>query len=141
MKRNASAQWNGHLKDGHGSLSTDSNVLSNTPYSFKTRFEQEKGTNPEELIAAALAGCFTMALAAQLEKSGLIAEQLNTTATVSIEKTKEGFSTPAIHLYVRARVPKAEQTIFDNAAHAAKLNCPIARLLNTEISLDAKLGY
>jgi osmotically inducible protein OsmC len=139
MKRKASAVWQGGLKDGKGSISTDSGVLSNTQYSFSTRFEDGIGTNPEELIAAAHAGCFTMALSGQLGGAGLTAESLNTTATVTMEKTDAGFTVTNIHLDVTAKIPGASQEAFDTAANNAKKGCPISRLLNTEITMDAKL--
>lgn len=139
MKRNASAVWQGGLKDGKGTISTDSGVLSNTQYSFSTRFEDGIGTNPEELIAAAHAGCFTMALSGQLGGAGLTAESLNTTATVTMEKTDAGFTVTNVHLDVTAKIPGASQEAFDTAANNAKKGCPISRLLNTEITMDAKL--
>src|SRR5256714_4711795 len=109
MKRKASAVWNGGLKDGKGSISTDSGVLSNTQYSFSTRFEDGVGTNPEELIAAAHAGCFSMALSGQLGQAGLTADSIRTTAAVSLEKTDNGFATTKVHLDVTAKVPGANQ--------------------------------
>lgn len=139
MKRKASAVWQGGLKDGKGTISTDSGVLSNTQYSFSTRFEDGIGTNPEELIAAAHAGCFTMALSGQLGGAGLVAESLNTTATVTMEKTDAGFTVTNVHLDVTAKIPGASQEAFDTAANNAKKGCPISRLLNTEITMDAKL--
>ncbi len=139
MKRRATAEWKDGLKDGRGSISTESGVLSHTQYSFKTRFEHGEGTNPEELIAAAHAGCFTMALSAQLEKAGLTVGQLNTEATVTIEKTDDGFAIPAIHLSVTARVPNATQALFDKAALEAKIGCPVSKLFNANITLDARL--
>jgi len=139
MKRKASAQWQGGLKDGKGAISTDSGVLSKTQYSFSTRFEDGIGTNPEELIAAAHAGCFTMALSGQLGGAGLTAESLDTTATVTLEKTDAGFTVTQIHLDVTAKIPGASQEAFDTAAQNAKKGCPISRLLNTNITMDAKL--
>ena len=109
MKRNGSAVWRGGLKDGKGTVSTDSGVLSNTQYSFSTRFEDGKGTNPEELIAAAHAGCFSMALSGQLGNAGMTAEQIQTTASVSLDKTDGGFAITAIHLDVRAKIPGADK--------------------------------
>lgn len=139
MKRKGSAVWSGGLKDGKGKLSTDSGVLDDTQYSFSTRFEDGKGTNPEELIAAAHAGCFSMALSGQLGKAGLTAERIATTAAVSLEKSGEGFSITAVHLDVRAKVPGADKSAFDKAAADAKAGCPVSRLLKAEITMDAKL--
>jgi osmotically inducible protein OsmC len=139
MKRKASAEWKGGLKDGKGVISTDSGVLANTQYSFGTRFEEGKGTNPEELIAAAHAGCFSMALSGQLGNAGLTAERINTSATVTLEKTDAGFTVTSVHLDVRARIPGADKQAFETAANNAKTGCPISRLLNTKITMDAKL--
>jgi osmotically inducible protein OsmC len=139
MKRKASAVWQGGLKDGKGSISTDSGVLSNTQYSFSTRFEDGIGTNPEELIAAAHAGCFSMALSGQLGNAGLTAESINTTATVTMEKTDAGFTVTESHLDVTVRIPGASQDAFETAANNAKAGCPISRLLNAKITMDAKL--
>lgn len=139
MKRNASAVWNGGLKDGKGSISTDSGVLSNTQYSFSTRFEDGIGTNPEELIAAAHAGCFSMALSGQLGKAGLTAEIIRTTASVSLDKTDDGFTITAVHLDVKAKVPGADQAAFETAANNAKAGCPVSRVLKADITMDATL--
>lgn len=139
MKRKASAVWAGGLKDGKGSISTDSGVLANTQYSFTTRFEDGKGTNPEELIAAAHAGCFSMALSGQLGNAGLTAESIRTTAAVTLDKTDAGFTITAVHLDVNARVPGATQEAFDTAANNAKAGCPVSRLLKAEITMTAKL--
>jgi osmotically inducible protein OsmC len=139
MKRQATAQWQGDLKTGKGTLTTDSGVLSQTPYSFSTRFEGEKGTNPEELIAAAHAGCFTMALSAELGKAGLTAQSLRTTAAVSLEKNDAGWGVTESRLELVARVPGASQEAFQTAAETAKANCPISKLLNAKISLSWKL--
>jgi osmotically inducible protein OsmC len=139
MKRKASAEWKGGLKDGKGTISSDSGVLSNTQYSFSTRFEEGKGTNPEELIAAAHAGCFSMALSGQLGNAGLTAERINTTATVTLEKTDAGFTVTSVHLDVKAKIPGADAKAFETAANNAKTGCPISRLLNTKITMDAKL--
>jgi osmotically inducible protein OsmC len=139
MKRKASAVWRGGLKDGSGTISTDSGVLSDTQYSFSTRFEDGKGTNPEELIAAAHAGCFSMALSGQLGNAGLTAESINTTASVTLEKTDAGFTITAVHLDVTAKIPGAEQQAFDTAANNAKTGCPISRLLNAPITMEARL--
>jgi lipoyl-dependent peroxiredoxin len=139
MKRRASAVWRGGLKDGKGRISTDSGVLEDTQYSFSTRFEDGRGTNPEELIAAAHAGCFSMALSGQLGKAGLTAEQIATTASVSLEKSDAGFSITAVHLDVRAKVPGADKSAFERAAADAKAGCPVSRVLNAEITMDARL--
>src|SRR5437868_9684801 len=125
MVRKASAVWNGSLKEGKGAISTDSGVLSKTAYSFSTRFEDGRGTNPEELIAAAHAGCFTMALSAQLGNAGLTPESVETTAALTMEKLDAGFTITKIHLDVTARVPGADQAAFDKAAENAKAGCPV----------------
>src|SRR3979490_409207 len=129
MTRKASAVWQGNLKAGKGTISTDSGVLSNTQYSFSTRFESGTGTNPEELIAAAHAGCFSMALSGQLTNAGTPPERINTTATLTMEKTDAGFTVTSIHLDVTAKVPGADAAAFDTAANNAKKGCPISRLL------------
>ena len=139
MKRKGSAVWQGGLKDGKGTVSTDSGVLSNTQYSFSTRFEDGKGTNPEELIAAAHAGCFSMALSAQLGNAGMTAEQIQTTATVSLDKGDGGFAITAVHLDVRAKIPGADKQAFETAAGNAKAGCPVSKVLNATITMDAKL--
>ncbi len=139
MKRKASAVWNGSLKEGKGTISTESGLLENAQYSFSTRFEEGKGTNPEELIAAAHSGCFSMALSAQLTTAGTPPERVATTATVTLEKREPGFTVTNVHLDVVAKVPGATQESFDTAAANAKAGCPISRLLNTEITMSAKL--
>jgi osmotically inducible protein OsmC len=140
MKRNGSAVWLGGLKDGKGTVSTpDSGVLSATPYSFGTRFESQRGTNPEELIAAAHAGCFSMALSGQLGAANLNAERISTTAQVTLEKTDAGFTVTEVHLDVAAKVPGASKEAFDKAANSAKSGCPISRLLNAKITMSARL--
>jgi len=139
MQRTASAHWEGGLKDGKGTVSTASGVLSNSQYSFSTRFENGIGTNPEELIAAAHAGCFSMALSAQLDGAGLKAEAIDTTANLTFEKTDAGFTITKIHLELRASIPNARDEVFQKAAADAKAGCPVSRVLNTEITLDAKL--
>lgn len=139
MKRKASAVWEGGIKDGKGRISTNSGVLSDTQYSFSTRFEEGIGTNPEELIAAAHAGCFSMALSGQLGNAGLTAESINTTATVTLDKTEAGFTITAVHLDVTARIPGAEQQAFETAANNAKAGCPVSRLLNAQITMEARL--
>lgn len=140
MKRKASAVWHGGLRGGNGSVSSDSGVLANTQYSFSTRFENGAGTNPEELIAAAHAGCFSMALSAELEKADLTPESVSTNATLTFEKTEAGFTITTIHLDVVAKVPGADATKFAEIADAAKSGCPVSRALNAEITLDAKLA-
>ncbi len=139
MQRKGSAMWQGDLKSGKGTVTTDSGVLSQTPYSFTTRFENGKGTNPEELIAAAHAGCFTMALSAQLGNAGLTPEKLETTATVTFDKLEAEWTVTNILLNVKGKVPKADVAAWDKATQAAKTGCPISRLLNATITMDAKL--
>jgi len=139
MKRNASAHWEGGLKDGKGTISTESGVLSGTPYSFGTRFENGKGTNPEELIGAAHAGCFSMALSGQLGAAGMTAQSIDTTATVTLEKLDAGFTVTEVHLKLVAKIPGADKAAFETAAANAKAGCPISRLLNAKITLDAQL--
>jgi len=139
MKRTASAAWQGDLKTGKGTVSTESGALSHTQYSFTTRFENGKGTNPEELIAAAHAGCFTMALSAQLGEAGLVPEKLETTAAVTFEKLEAGWTVTQIHLDVKGKVPKADTAAWEKATSGAKTGCPISRLLNATITMDAKL--
>jgi osmotically inducible protein OsmC len=139
MQRKASAVWKGGLKDGKGSVSAASGVLSNTPYSFSTRFENTPGTNPEELIAAAHAACFSMALSAQLGGANLTPESINTTATLTMEKQDAGWTITAVHLEVVARVPKADAAAFQKAADNAKSGCPVSKVLKADITMDAKL--
>ena len=141
MLRTASAVWRGGLKDGKGTISSQSGVLKETQYSFSTRFENGIGTNPEELIAAAHAGCFTMALSNELGKAGMTPESLETTAEAKFEKAGEGFGITSIHLTTRAKVPGANAQSFETAANNAKNGCPISKLFkgNTQITLDAKL--
>jgi lipoyl-dependent peroxiredoxin len=140
MQRKASAVWKGGLKDGQGSVSSDSGVLSNTKYSFKTRFEDGPGTNPEELIAAAHAACFSMALSAQLGGANLTPESINTTANLTMEKLDSGWTITAVHLDVNAKVPGASADQFNKAAQDAKAGCPVSKVLNAKITLDAKLN-
>jgi osmotically inducible protein OsmC len=139
MKRYASAVWKGDLKGGQGTISTNSGVLADTQYSFSTRFEDGIGTNPEELIAAAHAGCFSMALSAQLGEAGFVAESIRTTAAVTLEKTEAGFTITAVHLDVTAKVPNADRQAFEAAANKAKAGCPVSRVLNAKITMEAKL--
>lgn len=139
MKRKGSAHWEGGIRDGRGTVSTDSGVLAQAQYSFSTRFEDGKGTNPEELIAAAHAGCFSMALSKQLEDAGMKAESIDTNAAVTLEKTDAGFTITKVHLDVTARIPGGDQSAFETATNNAKAGCPVSRLLNAEITMDAKL--
>jgi osmotically inducible protein OsmC len=139
MKRNAKARWQGDLKTGKGKLSTDSGVLADTPYSFGTRFENGKGTNPEELIGAAHAGCFSMALSMILGNSGLTPERIDTKATVSLEQAEGGFAITAVHLVVSAKVPGADKASFEKAANDAKAGCPVSKVLKAKITMDATL--
>ena len=136
MQRKASAVWKGGLKDGKGTVSSTSGVLSNTPYSFAMRFENAPGTNPEELIAAAHAACFSMALSAQLGEAKLTPESISTSATL----TMENLTITAVHLDVVAKVPGASAEAFNTAAQNAKAGCPVSKVLNAKITMDAKLG-
>jgi len=140
MKRSASAVWKGGLKDGRGTVSSSSGALSNVPYNYSMRFENETGTNPEELIAAAHAACFSMALSLFLGNAGMTADSINTTATVTLEKVGDAFTVTSSHLDTTVRIPNADKAKFDQAAEGAKAGCPISRLLNTKITLDARLG-
>ncbi|MCI0486332.1 MAG: OsmC family protein [Blastocatellia bacterium] len=140
MKRKASAVWKGGLKDGKGTVSTDSGALADTQYSFSTRFEDGVGTNPEELIAAAHAGCFSMALSGQLGGAGMVADSIETVATLTMDKLEAGWTVTEIHLDVTATIPGGDQAKFDEAANNAKAGCPISRLLNAKITMDAKLN-
>jgi len=139
IKRNASAHWSGTGKEGKGTITTQSGVLSDTPYSYRTRFESQPGTNPEELIAAAHAGCFTMALAFQLQTAGFTATELATEAAVSLDQADGGFTITRSALTLRAKIPGIDQAKFDELAHAAELNCPVSKLMKAEITLDATL--
>jgi lipoyl-dependent peroxiredoxin len=139
MIRKAKAVWRGAGRDGSGNLSTDSGVLAETPYSFRTRFENEKGTNPEELIAAAHAGCFTMALAFQLQAAGFTPTELSTEAAVTLEPEGQGFRISQSALTLRAQVPKLDEAAFTRIASDAEKNCPVSKALNAAITLDAKL--
>ncbi len=139
MQRKASAVWKGGLKDGKGTVSATSGVLNNTPYSFATRFENASGTNPEELIAAAHAACFSMALSGQLGGANLTAESISTTATLTMEKLDSGWAITAVHLDVSARVPKADAAAFNKAAENAKSGCPVSKALKANITMTAKL--
>lgn len=139
MQRKGSAVWTGGLRDGKGTVSTQSGVLNNTQYSFATRFENGVGTNPEELLGAAHAGCFSMAFSGQLDQAGLKADRISTEATVSLEKTDSGFGITAVHLAMTAKIPGATEEQFRTAANNAKAGCPVSKLFNTKITLDAKL--
>ncbi|MET0498323.1 MAG: OsmC family protein [Steroidobacteraceae bacterium] len=139
MKRTASAVWTGALKDGQGKISTESGVLADAQYSFGTRFEEGKGTNPEELIAAAHASCFAMALSAEIGKAGKTPEKIETEAAVTLLKTDAGFTVTAVHLKVKAKVPGWDPASFKTTAEAAKVGCPISRLLKAEITLETRL--
>jgi osmotically inducible protein OsmC len=140
MKQTASAIWQGGLKDGQGTISTGSGALVEKPYSFRTRFEGEQGTNPEELIAAAHAGCFSMAFSMILGMAGLTPEKIETKATVTLDKVGDGFEVTKSHLEVVAAIPGASEEAFQEAAAAAKAGCPISKLLKAEITMDAKLA-
>jgi len=139
MQRKASARWQGTLKEGNGSISTQSGALSDAPYGFNTRFADGKGTNPEELIGAAHAGCFTMALSFALNNAGFTAEAIDTEAAVTLDKVNEAWTITAIHLMTRARVPNIDAPKFAEIAGGAKANCPVSRVLNATITMDAKL--
>ena len=139
MKRKASAVWRGGLKDGKGTISSESGVLKETPYSFSTRFENGIGTNPEELIAAAHAGCFSMACSAELGKAGITPESIHTTANITMDKTDAGWTVTESHLDVAAKIPGVDPAKFTAAANAAKAGCPISRLLKANVTMDAKL--
>ncbi len=139
MNRSAQAEWRGNLKEGKGKISTDSGVLTDTQYSFSTRFEDGKGTNPEELVAAAHAGCFAMALSLILQEKGLTADSIRAKATVTLEKVDGSFAVTKSHLVVEAKIPGTTAAVFEQAAQTAKANCPISKLLKAEISMEAKL--
>jgi len=140
MQRKASAVWQGGLKDGKGSVTTASKVLSETPYSFGTRFEGAPGTNPEELLAAAHAGCFSMALSMILGEAGIVPARIDTGATVTFEKLDTGFAITKVHLDVSVNAPGADRAKFDEAAAKAKAGCPVSKVLKAEITMDAKLA-
>lgn len=139
MKKKASAVWTGSVREGKGTISSESGVLDAAQYGFKARFEDGPGTNPEELIGAAHAGCFSMALSAQLGEAGFTPERIETTATVTLDKSADGFTISAVHLDVSARVPGANQEAFETAAAAAKSGCPVSKLFNATITMDARL--
>jgi osmotically inducible protein OsmC len=140
MKQKASAVWQGSLKEGAGTMSTGSGALVNKPYSFKTRFEGEQGTNPEELIGAAHAGCFSMAFSMILGMAGFTPDKIETTATVTLEQKDGGFAVTASHLEVTASIPGIDQAAFEKAANDAKAGCPISKLLKATITMDARLA-
>jgi len=139
MKKTASAIWQGGLKDGNGLLSTESGALKQNPYGFNTRFDGSPGTNPEELIGAAHAGCFSMALSMMLGEAGLTPERIDTIAEVSLDKQSDGFAITAVHLILKAKVPGASEAQFQEVADKAKVGCPVSKVLNARISLDATL--
>ena len=139
MKKTASAIWQGGLKDGKGLLSTESGALKQNPYGFNTRFEGTPGTNPEELIGAAHAGCFSMALSMMLGEAGLTGDRIDTAAEVTLDKQADGFAITAVHLVLRAKVPGASEAQFLEIANKAKEGCPVSKVLNAKISLDAAL--
>lgn len=139
MQRKASARWQGGLKDGKGTISTDSGVLKQTQYSFSTRFENGIGTNPEELLAAAHSGCFAMALSAELGKAGMVPNALDATATITLDKVGEGFSITKSHIDLVADIPGANKDKFNAAVKAAETGCPVSKLFKAEISVSAKL--
>ena len=140
MNRTGTAHWFGGIKDGKGTLTTESNTLSNTPYSFSARFKDGSGTNPEELIAAAHAGCFTMDLSGRLGAANMVPEEIETTATLTMDKTEKGFSITKIHLVVKAKIAGGDVNAFQNAVKQAKEGCPVSRVLNADISVDAQLN-
>jgi osmotically inducible protein OsmC len=139
MNRSASAVWKGGLQDGRGTVSTESGALSNIPYTFRMRFENEKGTNPEELVAAAHAACFSMALSLFLGQAGMTAESIDTKATVTLDKVGDGFAVTSSHLQTKVRIPNADTAKFQQAVETAKSGCPISKLLNARITMDATL--
>ncbi|TBU85607.1 OsmC family protein [Phytopseudomonas dryadis] len=139
MKKTASAHWQGGIKDGKGTISTQSGALANQPYGFNTRFEGAPGTNPEELIGAAHAGCFSMALSKELGEAGMTAESIDTQAEVTLDKQDGGFAITAVHLSLKARVPGADRAAFEKAVETAKTGCPVSKVLNAEITLEVVL--
>jgi osmotically inducible protein OsmC len=139
MDRKGSAVWQGSIREGKGTVSSESGALESAPYSFTSRFEHGAGTNPEELLGAAHAGCFSMALSGQLGRENLTAERISTTATVTVEKVEGGFGITRVHLAVEAKVPGADQATFERLAGAAKAGCPVSKVLNATITMDAKL--
>jgi len=140
MKKKASAVWKGDLKTGKGQISTESGALKDAPYGFKTRFENQPGTNPEELLGAAHAGCFSMALSNILGEAGLTADSIQTEAVVTLDQADGGFAITAVHLTVVAEIPGADAAAFEAAANKAKAGCPVSKVLNATITMDAKLA-
>ncbi|KAA0070162.1 OsmC family protein [Rhodanobacter sp. T12-5] len=138
-KKSASAHWSGSIKEGQGTISTETGVLCDAPYGFKSRFEDGPGTNPEELIAAAHAGCYSMALSLELGNAGLTADSIDTSAVVTLDKDGDGFSITAVHLTCKAKVPGVEAAAFEKIAQATKLGCPVSKVLKATITLDASL--
>lgn len=139
MKKTASAHWQGGIKDGKGTISTQSGALKSAPYGFNTRFEDQPGTNPEELMGAAHAGCFSMALSKELGEAGMTAESIDTQAEVTLDKADGGFAITAVHLTLKARIPGADRAAFEKAVETAKNGCPVSKVLNAEITLEAVL--
>ena len=139
MDRKGSAVWQGSFREGKGAVSTESGALESAAYSVSSRFEHGTGTNPEELLGAAHAGCFSMSLAGQLAREKLTAERIATTATVTVEKLEAGFGITHVHLAVEATIPGADQATFERLAGAAKAGCPVSKLINAQITMDAKL--
>ncbi|QTN47746.1 OsmC family protein [Ectopseudomonas mendocina] len=139
MKKTASAHWQGGIKDGQGTISTQSGVLKDSPYGFNTRFEDKPGTNPEELIGAAHAGCFSMALSKELGEAGMTAESIDTQAQVTLDKVDGGFEISTVHLSLRAKIPGADRAAFEKAVETAKTGCPVSKVLNAAITLEAVL--
>ncbi|MBR1211077.1 OsmC family protein [Bradyrhizobium sp. AUGA SZCCT0222] len=139
MKTQGTASWNGGIKDGKGAISTKSGALTRYPYGFGSRFEGKPGTNPEELIGAAHAGCFTMALSLILGEANFVADQMDTTAEVTLEKVADGFAITAVHLTLKAKIPGIDQSTFEDLSGKAKIGCPVSKLLNATITLDATL--
>ena len=139
MKKTASAHWQGGIKDGKGTISTESGALSQVPYGFNTRFEDQPGSNPEELLGAAHAGCFSMALSKELGEAGMTAERIETRAEVTLDKQAGGFAITAVHLSLRAKIPGADRAAFEKAVENAKTGCPVSKVLNADITLDAVL--
>lgn len=139
MKKTASAHWQGGIKDGKGTISTQSGALANNPYGFNTRFEDQPGTNPEELLGAAHAGCFSMALSKELGDAGMTAESIDTKAEVTLDKVEGGFAISAVHLTLHAKIPGADREAFEQAVETAKNGCPVSKVLNAEITLEATL--
>jgi osmotically inducible protein OsmC len=140
MKKTASVVWHGGIKDGKGAISTQTGVLKEAPYGFASRFENGPGTNPEELLGAAHAGCFTMALSLILGEAGMVAETIQTKAEVTLDKVDDGFAITAVHLDVTAKIPGADAAAFEKAAAAAKAGCPVSKVLKATITMDARLG-